>query len=307
MGAATGLGQTPPDRDLQASAAPGTGYAAAVPPSGAIISLDLSAWRLYPTQLGGYLERVGLDSVPSPDPTGLAAVHRAHLYSIPFENLDIHLGTPIRLDRDGLFDKLVGRRRGGFCYENNLVFAGALLALGFRLDLLSARVWGEAAFGPPFDHMTLRVWFGDIAVLADVGFGDSFELPLPLDDLWHQRAEGERFRLRSEGDEWTLEILPEDGRDPVPLYCFDLTPRPPEDYRPMCHFQQTSPDVWFTQRWVVTLPTERGRLTASPSGLHERAEGWNADVPIDSVAKLEHVLRYRFGMTGIELPADFPI
>lgn len=115
----------------------------------------------------------------TPDAQTLRAVHRAHLYAVPFENLDITLGRPISLDRDAVFEKIVTRRRGGFCYELNGLFARLLWALGFRVTLLAARDSHEdGSFGPEFDHRTLRVTCpgdGDqIPWLADVGWGDTF-------------------------------------------------------------------------------------------------------------------------------------
>src|SRR5215204_6406364 len=102
----------------------------------------------------------------------LSALHEAHLHAVPFENLSIHSNERVQLDIAWLFDKLVTRRRGGFCYELNGLFAELLRALGHRVDLLAARVLGpDGALGIPFDHMCLRV---DDVWLADVGFGDSF-------------------------------------------------------------------------------------------------------------------------------------
>ena len=85
-------------------------------------------------------------------------MHRAHLLAVPFENLDIHLGRPISLDQDALFGKIVTRRRGGFCYELNGLFALLLRELGFEVTLLSAGVArADGGFGPEFDHLTLLV------------------------------------------------------------------------------------------------------------------------------------------------------
>src|SRR5258706_8881452 len=105
-----------------------------------------------------YLNRIAHRGPIEPTGETLRALHLAHLLAVPFENLDIGLGRPIVLDQAALFDKIVVRRRGGFCYELNGLFAALLRALGFEVTMLSAGV-GRAGggFGPEFDHLTLLV------------------------------------------------------------------------------------------------------------------------------------------------------
>jgi hypothetical protein len=102
---------------------------------------------------------------------------------VPFENLSIHLGEPVSLDERDLIGKIVGRRRGGFCYELNGAFALLLEALGAQVSRVAARVYGEAGLGPPFDHLALivRPAGGSGPWLADVGFGSHSDFPLLLD------------------------------------------------------------------------------------------------------------------------------
>jgi N-hydroxyarylamine O-acetyltransferase len=105
-----------------------------------------------------YLSRIRYYGDRSPTPDTLRGLHRAHLFTVPFENLDIHLARPIVLDQQALFRKIVDERRGGFCYELNSTFAVLLRALGFRVTLLSACVARDAGgFGPDYDHLTLLV------------------------------------------------------------------------------------------------------------------------------------------------------
>ena len=102
-----------------------------------------------------YLRRIGYCGSPRPTIGTLRALHVAHLATVPFENLSIHLGEPIVLDVEALFEKIVTRRRGGFCYELNGLFGAMLQALGFDATMLSAVVIGASGeFGPEFDHMT---------------------------------------------------------------------------------------------------------------------------------------------------------
>lgn len=105
-----------------------------------------------------YLERIGASRPATPDLAALHQLHERHLRVVPFENLSIHLGQPIELDEASLFDKIVRRHRGGFCYELNGAFATLLTELGYTVRLLSARAArkdGTVTF--PFDHLVLRV------------------------------------------------------------------------------------------------------------------------------------------------------
>ena len=146
--------------------------------------------------IDAYLKRINYRGSLAPTAQTLQELQVAHLLTVPFENLSIHSAEPIILDDDALFEKIVVRRRGGFCYELNGLFAALLRELGFEVAMLSAGVANaQGTFGPDFDHMTLLVAVNDDGLaqrwLADVGFGDSFREPLLLDSRQEQ-AQGER-------------------------------------------------------------------------------------------------------------------
>ena len=108
--------------------------------------------------VAAYLERIGYSGGLAPGAETLRNIHRAHLFAVPFENLDIGWRREIRLNPEALVEKIVGQRRGGFCYELNGAFASLLRALGFQVTLLSARVpCADGTLGPEFDHLALRV------------------------------------------------------------------------------------------------------------------------------------------------------
>jgi N-hydroxyarylamine O-acetyltransferase len=147
-----------------------------------------------------YLERIGYHGPLSPTAETLRRLHVAHLFAVPFENLSIRWGEPIVLDDEALFEKVVTRRRGGFCYELNGLFAALLRALGFEVTMLSAGVGRSAGeFSPDYDHMALLVTLED-RWLADVGFGDSFREPLRLDERGEQGEGGLAYRVEEAGD-----------------------------------------------------------------------------------------------------------
>src|SRR5258706_14660517 len=142
-----------------------------------------------------YLKRLNYSGPTIPNAETLRLLQVAHLQTIPFENLSIHAGEPIILNDDALFRKIVDRRRGGFCYELNGLFAALLRALGFKVEMLSARVFDEQGLsGADFDHMALLVTL-DKRWLVDVGFGDSFGEPLWLDDRGEQIQSGRAYRI----------------------------------------------------------------------------------------------------------------
>ncbi|HET9896026.1 MAG TPA: arylamine N-acetyltransferase [Streptosporangiaceae bacterium] len=194
------------------------------------------------------------------DADGIRTLHQAHLLTVPFENLSIHLGEDISLDESGLLDKIVTRRRGGFCYELNGAFALLLEALGARVERLSAKVNGASGLAPPFDHLALVVHATDGSGpwLADVGFGDHTTFPLHFDDRAEQADPGGVFRLAdtSDGD---IEVR----RNGELLYVAERRDRALADFAPTCWWQQTWPQSHFRQSTICSLLTPDGRISLS--------------------------------------------
>ncbi len=250
-----------------------------------------------------YLQRIGYAGPLAPTATTLAALHVAHLRAVPFENLDISRGQPIRLDLPSLYAKIVTRRRGGFCYELNGLFAWLLDDLGYQVDRLAAGVARQAGgFGPSFDHLTLRVRCprGETPWLADVGFGDSFVTPLRLDTPTEQPDGGRAYRLDPEGE--TRILWQRDAADDWERqYRFDLLPHNLAEYEPMCLYHQTSPQSSFTQRRVCTLATADGRVTLAEGRLITTRGGEREERPV-AEAERAAILRGVFGVSLEEQP-----
>lgn len=150
--------------------------------------------------LPAYLRRVGIDATPRADLATLCALHRAHVDAIPFENLEIQMGGAVRLDPQALQAKMVARRRGGYCFEQNALFALALGAVGFAPLTCEARVrQGAAGAIRPRTHMVLVVPCEGRDWLADVGFGgDGLMEPIALDGASSEQA-GRMMRVAGEG------------------------------------------------------------------------------------------------------------
>ena len=248
-----------------------------------------------------YLARIGHDGPTAPSVETLTRLQRAHLRRVPFENLDIPLGRRIVLERDALFDKVVARRRGGFCYELNGLFAGLLEALGFAPAMLAARVYGDGEPGPEFDHMLLLLDL-DGPWIADVGFGNSFVEPLPLGpDV--QRQDFADYRLHETPAGWVMEQR-QPGADWEPQYVFELTPHPLAAFGPMCEYQQTSPRSSFTRKSVCSRLTRRGRVTIANGRLIRTVDGERDERAVDGPVELRALLREHF---ELELDADAPL
>jgi len=241
-----------------------------------------------------YLDRIGYRGPLTPTAETLRALQVAHLQTIPFENLSIHAHQPIVLDDESLFEKVVVRRRGGFCYELNGLFTALLRALGFQVTMLSAEVASaDGTFSPPFDHMALRVDLEE-RWLADVGFGDSFRDPLRLDERGEQPEPPRTFRI--DEDSPYLLLLRRDGPEEPwqPQFRFTLQPHEYPDYAGMCHFHQTSPDSHFTRQTVCSLATPDGRVTLSGRKLITTRRGERQERLLGSDEERASVLRELF-------------
>lgn len=246
---------------------------------------------LAPAQLAAYLDRVGVPTTGA-DPVTL---HRAHLLAVPFENFDVHLGTPVSLDLDRIVAKLVTGRRGGFCYEHNLLHGAALTALGHEVALLEARMYDadSGRFGVPYDHLTLEVVIGGRPHLADVGAGRGFLDPVPIDG-----EEVGGYRVVPDGDGWLLVGGTETK------YRFDRTRRTPEDFLAGATYHQTSPDSPFTQGWVCTMARPGGgRVSVRKGVLVEETADGRAERVLDGPDDLARVLEERFGLPPLRVPA----
>ena len=240
-----------------------------------------------------YLQRIGYEGAREPTEETLRRLHRAHMYAVPFENLDIPLGRTITLSVPAFFEKIVRRRRGGFCYELNALFGWLLGKIGFDLVTLSARVYSDGAPGPEFDHMLLLLDIDD-GLVADVGFGDSFVEPVALSGE-EQHQLGRAYRVVEHGDDRILQhrLL---GADWQPQYAFSLKPRRLEEFADMCHYQQTSPDSHFTQKSVCSLATRDGRVTLSDARLIQTSNGDRQEREVRSVEEYRKLLASHFGI-----------
>ena len=200
--------------------------------------------------LDAYLDRIAYRGELEPSLSLLTSLHEAHVGAIPFENLDILLGKPIGLDLAAVQAKLVTGRRGGYCFEQNILFRGALEELGFRVTSLAARVRSGATALRPRTHMLLQVDLAEGPFLADVGFGgDGPVHPLPLVAEPEGGTSANEFQLHRDGELWVLSGNATGQR--TDLYAFTLEPHYAVDFEMANHFTSTHPRSPFLQTLVV--------------------------------------------------------
>lgn len=210
--------------------------------------------------LAAYFERIEFDGELTPNAALLEALHLAHATRIPFENLDILLGRPIQVDLASIQKKLVHDRRGGYCFEHNLLMAAVLTRLGFSVRKLAARVRLGSDQVRARTHMLLMVTLDEQPLLVDVGFGaQGFQQTLPFKPgtifqrfHWH-------YRIVPEGDAWVLQSR-EQGRW-IDLYAFTLEPQHWIDYKVANYYVSTHPDSQFAQALIVQRPTPQARYS----------------------------------------------
>ena len=256
-----------------------------------------------------YLERIGLGGHERPT---LPEVHRAHVTSIPFENLDPHRGIPVSLAQEDLERKLVHERRGGYCFEQNLLFASALEDLGLQVEPMLARVRVGTAPGTlrPRSHLVLRVTGGDGGVWhADVGFGLGTLLePIPFgaDSSRSCEQSGWSFRVAQDGPELVLQTLLDGIWSDV--YGFAPEPVPHVDIETSNWFTCTHPRSPFVFGLVAAVNCPDGSREAlsdwsGPLQLRTQSPGQTevSEMPRDAIPQL---LAERFGLPGFALGAD---
>jgi N-hydroxyarylamine O-acetyltransferase len=215
-----------------------------------------------PFDLDAYLQRIGYAGPRTPSLVTLRDLHLRHTASIPFENLDVFLRTPIRLDMPSLVDKLIVRKRGGYCYEQNTLLMTALRAIGYNVRSLAGRVQWQSPPGrvAARHHMVLLISLPEDDFLADAGFG-GLTLTAPLrfvTDIAQDTPHG-RYRIVPVRDEFQVQAQVDN--DWHPLFQISLAEQNAADWDSANWFISTSPDSIFTRTLMAALPLPDRRYT----------------------------------------------
>jgi arylamine N-acetyltransferase len=257
------------------------------------------------TDLAAYFRRVGHTGPAEPTLATLRALVAAHNGAIPFENLDPLMGVPVAdLGEDALFDKLVHRRRGGYCYEQNGVMGHVLAELGFGVQRLGGRVVWMNTSGvlPAQTHEALSVTVpgADGPWLVDVGFGgQTLSSPIRLQVGTEQRTRHEPYRIRADGDVNFLEA--QIRGDWQTLYMFTMAPQPQIDREVGSWYVSTYPKSIFVVGLSVALVTDDARWNLRGRNLAIHSAGNTERIRFASAADVLNALTERFGIDLTDL------
>lgn len=251
--------------------------------------------------LDAYCARIGWSGPLAPTVETLFALHEAHAGAIPFENIDVLLGHPVSVDPDAVRDKLVARRRGGYCYEHNTLFQQVLEGIGFAVLPLAARVRMGRTGVRPRTHMLLLTEVDGQRFLSDVGWGGMGLLePLPLVEGTEFRFPIVAYRLhREEEGVWVLQGNLENGW--MDMYAFTLEPQVPADFEMANYFTSTHPESMFRQVLTAQLVRRHERIVLRNRDLSIHRPGDRERRIIGSADEAAAVLHDLF---GIALPVD---
>jgi N-hydroxyarylamine O-acetyltransferase len=251
-------------------------------------------------RLNSYLARIGFGGIIGPDFATLAAIHAAHIHAIPFENFDPLLRRPVKLDLASVQAKLVDGRRGGYCFEQNVLLKAALEAVGFNVTGLAGRVrWMSPPNSPlgPKTHMLLKVDLPDGAYVADVGFGVCvLDSPLRFETDVEQRTAMGTYRLNEVDGLFLLSATQSAGWRT--MYAFNLEPQIQSDYEIGNWFTSTSPLVPFTNMLIMERVSndKRYKLVNRRFMIEARDGQLAVERLIDSADELRQVLDETFNV-----------
>ncbi|MBM7774443.1 N-hydroxyarylamine O-acetyltransferase [Actinokineospora baliensis] len=248
--------------------------------------------------VAAYLRRIGVGAQRAPDAAFLHELQEQHLLSVPFENIDVHLGVPIGVGAAAVA-KVVHGNRGGTCRElNGSAMPALLAALGYHVTLLGSQVFVDGAVNFPLAHTVIRVHCPD-PWLVDVGFGrDAPRFPLRL-DLRGPQADPNGVYEFVDAPHGDTDLL----RDGQPLLRIDPRPRTLADFRPALWWFETSPDSPFRQNLFCTRLTDDGRVTLRGNRLTWTDGEHREAVAFDTEAQITAAYAEHFGITLDRLPA----
>lgn len=242
-----------------------------------------------------YLARINFSGPLKADVKTLKALHLHHLLNVPFEDIDIHFRRQFDLKPGNVYDKIVNRKRGGFCYEVNSLFNELLRSAGFKTKIISGKVISDAGQpGPEYDHMAIIITIGKKEYMADVGFGDLFIEPIELKE--EVQFDGRNyFRLDKEDDHYAIYMSP-DKIHFHKKYTFTLDETPISLFEGPCHDKQVNPESHFVKNTICTMLTEKGRITVYNDKFTETIGDEKIHRAIEGNRDLRAILKERFGI-----------
>ncbi len=252
--------------------------------------------------IAAYLERIGYTGSRTVDWQTLLGIHRAHVLTIPYENLEIQLERENLLSEAAFHDKLVRRGRGGWCYEMNGLLTGSLREMGFAVTRVAAGVAREFVGDEVVGNHMVGLIDLDRRYVVDVGLMDGPLDPFPLEEAeWMEGALC--FRLERLDNKWWRFHNHQYGL--APSFDFTEEPRALEYYGDMCTRLQTDPTALFVQLALAGRRTEQGALALRDTTYIEVVDDVKSERRIESsreyAAILQKILRHDLGAEALVL------
>jgi len=226
-------------------------------------------------------------------------LHRKHVFAIPFEDLDIHLKKPLKIDVDSLYEKIIVEKRGGFCYELNYLFYNLLKEIGFDCQIVSSRMYDKREnVGCEFDHLSILVKLEE-DWLVDVGYGNLFtepmKIPTKIDDYVYKDRDAIYKISQSNNSKFVLSESKK-GYKFKKIYAFDTIPRKIEEFYEQIDFKQYSPASYFVKNRICTIPIEEGRITLFNNKFIKTIGKKKEERTIQSEEEFYQIVREEFDM-----------
>ena len=249
-----------------------------------------------------YLERIGLSPKIDKTPTFdlLRKLQLSHIYSVPYENIDLVKGVPLALDEDKIYEKIVKRHRGGYCFELNLLFERLLSGIGFDTESYFARFWRGCDTVPERRHRITGVKIDGVTYIADVGVGSAApRIPMRLEEGTVQSSFGESYRFERDAEfGWMLYEL-KDG-EWQKCYSFTMEKQFDIDFEAASYYCEKHPSSKFNKSFIISLKTPDGRITVD-GNTHKVFVGQELRYIEENMERerLVEVLGERFGLSDV--------
>lgn len=252
-------------------------------------------------KLDNYLSRIDYRKIPQNNLQTLNELHKKHVFAIPFEDLDIQLKKPLKIDANSLYQKIVVEKRGGFCYELNFLFYNLLKEIGFDCQIISSRLYDKREnLGCQFDHLSIVVKLENENFLVDVGYGNLFfepmNIPINLKEDYIRTDRDTTYKIEKIDE--TNYILSEskNGVKFRKTYAFDTTPRKISEFYEEINYKQTSEESYFVKNRICTIPTPEGRITLFNTKFIKTTGEHKHEHTIQNEDEFYQILREEFDM-----------
>ena len=254
--------------------------------------------RLTSEQTDAYLKRIGVKRSSTPNLGFLNELVYAHQTTIAFENLDVFYQlAPISLNCNDLFEKIITRKRGGFCYELNGLFAALLRSLGYEVLPIIVRITMYPNPEPPVSHRSNLVSLDNNLYLVDVGFGGPVpSFALKVEDGFSKTGSGQVFSVHSCGKDWYELVYENSSEGPIPVLEFSTTPFRDYDFFPFAYNHSENPSSSFRRKLNINIRTDCGSRSISAMTYTEHVHDEVVQFEIGNEAELEHILAEKFGI-----------